>query len=101
MQARGGLDCQIVGFAGESEERGRILSGAPVLGLLEDLGGLVREYDVDEVLFSADTVTDALGRVGGRWRRSPRRRLVPGGLADLVAAPESVDDLPLVDIHSG
>lgn len=101
VQARGGLDCQIVGFAGGREERGRILSGAPVLGLLEDLGGLVREYDVDEVLFSADTVTDALGRARGRWRRSPRRRLVPGGLAGLVTAPESVDDLPLVDIHSG
>ena len=67
---------------------------------MEELGGLVREYDVDEVLFSADTVTDALGHVRGRWSRSPRRRLVPGDLPDLVTAPESVDDLPLVDIHS-
>lgn len=101
VQARGGLDCQIVGFAGESEERGRLISGAPVLGLLADLGGLVREYDVDEVLFSADTVTDALVHVRGRWRRSPRRRLVPAGLAGLDLAPASVDDLPLVEIHSG
>ena len=101
VQARGGLDCQIVGFAGSSEERGRIVSGAPVLGVLEDLGRLVQEYDVDEVLFSADTVTDGLGHVRGRWRRSPRRRLVLGGLAGLDLAPESVDDLHLVDIHSG
>ena len=101
VQARGGLDCQIVGFAGSSEERGRVVSGAPVLGVLEDLGRLVQEYDVDEVLFSADTVTDGLGHVRGRWRRSPRRRLVPGGLTGLDLAPESVDDLPLVDIHSG
>ena len=101
VQARGGLDCQIVGFAGSSQERGRVVSGAPVLGVLEELSGLVQEYDVDEVLFSADTVTDGLGHVRGRWRRSPRRRLVPGGLAGLDLAPESVDDLPLVDIHSG
>ena len=100
VQDRGGLDCQIVGYAGDSGERGRILSGVPVLGVMEELGGLVREYDVDEVLFSADTVTDALGHVRGRWSRSPRRRLVPGDLPDLVTAPESVDDLPLVDIHS-
>ena len=101
VQARGGLDCQIVGFAGSSQERGRVVSGAPVLGVLEELSGLVQEYDVDEVLFSADTVTDGLGHVRGRWRRSPRRRLVPGGLAGLDLSPESVDDLPLVDIHSG
>ncbi|MCY3735283.1 MAG: glycosyltransferase [Gemmatimonadaceae bacterium] len=101
VQARGGLDCQIVGFAGSSEERGRVVSGAPVLGVLEELSRLVKEYDVDEVLFSADTVTDGLGHVRGRWRRSPRRRLVPGRLGSLDLVPESVDDLPLVDIHSG
>ena len=101
--AWGGLDSQILGFAGDSSERGRTVAGLPVVGLVEDLGALVREYDVDELVFTPASVTDALrhAREGTRRRRL-RQMLLTGDLPDVGGpTPASVDDLPLVEIAAG
>lgn len=96
----GGLDTQIIGFAGSRAERGQTVAGVPVVGLIEDLATLVREYDVDELIFTPASVTEALrhARSGAHLRRL-RQLLLTGDLPS--AAPESVDDLPLVEIAAG
>ena len=103
VASRRDFDAQIVGVAGSQAERGQVLAGVPVVGLVEELAGLVKEYDVDEVVFSAASVTDSLRHARGRGRlRRLRLRLVPGGLLEAVgAAPASIDDLPLVDVSPG
>jgi GT2 family glycosyltransferase len=103
LAAWGGLDCQIIGFAGDSSERGRSLDGVPVVGLIADLRVLVKEYDVDELVFTPASVTDALRHApaGTRLRRL-RQLLLTGDLPEsAVAPPTSVDDLPLVEIAAG
>ena len=103
LMAWGGLDSQIIGFAGDSGERGRTIAGAPVVGLVEDVIALVGEHDVDELVFTPASVADALrhARTGTRRRRL-RQLLLTGDLpGSEVPPPESVDDLPLVEIAAG
>jgi GT2 family glycosyltransferase len=99
----GGLDSQVIGFAGALSERGQIIAGVPVVGLVEDLGKLAREYDVDELVFTPASVTDALrhARDGMRMRRM-RQLLLTGDLPEVTSVPpESLDELPLVEIAAG
>jgi FlaA1/EpsC-like NDP-sugar epimerase len=103
LTAWGGLDSQIIGFAGDSGERGRAIAGAPVVGLVEDVIALAGEYDVDELVFTPASVADALrhARTGTRRRRL-RQLLLTGDLPGPEAPPpESVDDLPLLEIAAG
>ena len=104
LQQRGGLDGQLIGLvAMEPELRGRLVSGIQVVGLVEELASLVKEYRADELVFTDSTVSQSLRQVsGGRWRQRLRLRLVTGSFADLVAEMSlaSVDDLPLVEIGS-
>lgn len=111
LAAWGGLDTQIIGFAGTNAERGQIVAGVPVVGAMEDLAALAREYQVDELVFTPASVTQALrhARSGSSLRRL-RQLLLTGDLPDPQAprsgsgsgaGPQSVDDLPLVEIAAG
>jgi len=95
-------DGQLVGLvAAEPELRGQLVAGAPVLGTEEELASLVREYDIDELIFTPLTVSHSLKRGGGRRRRL-RLRLVPATFAALTrdSSPRTMDDLPLVEVSS-
>jgi len=102
LRSRQGLDCQLIGLvAMEPELRGRLVSGVQVVGLVEELPALVREYRADQLVFTDSTISQSLRQVrGGRWRPRPRLRLVTGSFAALVEglSLNSVDDLPLVEI---
>ena len=103
LRAWGGLDTQVIGFAGASHERGHTVAGVPVVGLVEDLAALTREHDVDELVFTPASVTDALrhARGDGRLRRL-RQLLLTGDLPDPESPPPgSLDELPLVEIAAG
>jgi GT2 family glycosyltransferase len=100
LTAWGGLDSQIIGYAGHSSERGHTVAGVPVVGLVEDVIALAKEYDVDELVFTPASVAGALphARAGTRRRRL-RQLLLTGDLPGPEAPPpQSVDDLPLVEI---
>lgn len=99
----GGLDSQIIGFASGPEERGRTVAGVPVVGLVEDLSDLAREYDADEIVFTPASVADALRHVrGGMRRRQLRQLLLTGDLPPAGGpAPASLDELPLLEIAAG
>ena len=103
LTAWGGLDTQIIGFAGASNEWGHTVGGVPVVGLIEDLATLAREYDVDELVFTPASVTDALRHArGGTRLRRLRQLLLTGDLPGPESPPPaSVDELPLVEIAAG
>ena len=96
------MDGQLIGLvAMEPELRGRMVSGIQVVGLVEELPALVKEYRADELVFTDSTISQSLRQVsGGRWRQRLRLRLVTGSFAALIEGmtPTSVEDLPLVEI---
>ena len=63
---------------------------------------LVAEYSVDEVIFTSATISHSLKPLGSRVMRSVHVRMVPASFPRLVgeAEPQSMDDLPLVEIRS-
>jgi GT2 family glycosyltransferase len=98
----GGLDAQVIGFVGSAEERGRTIEGAPVVGLVEDVASLAQEHDVDEIVFTPASVTDALRHVRASRLRRRRQVLLTGDLPlGAQPAPQTLDDLPLVEIAAG
>ena len=99
LERVGGLDCELVGVVAEEREAvGREIAGVGVIGTVEELARLVKEYEVNEVLFTPETISRSLGRVG-RKSRKLRLRMVPGSLGDVGDKPvTSMDDLPLIEI---
>ena len=79
------------------------MAGVPVVGLVEDLAALTREHDVDELVFTPASVTGALRHARGDSRlRGLRQLLLTGDLAGQQSPPpESLDELPLVEIAAG
>ena len=100
LERVGGLDCELVGVVAEERDAvGREIAGVGVVGSVEELARLVREYEVNEVLFTPETISHSLGRVGRKGRKL-RLRMVPGSLGDVDdKSVASIDDLPLIEIR--
>tara|TARA_B100000959_G_scaffold286229_1_gene363958 strand:- start:1066 stop:2802 length:1737 start_codon:yes stop_codon:yes gene_type:complete len=97
----GGLDSQLVGLVSTaSDQRGQDVADHPVVGLVDELPGLVKEYDIDELIFTATSVSDALRYATARPARL-RLRMVSGQVDATSPAPTSIDELPLIDIRPG
>ncbi|MEE2657772.1 MAG: glycosyltransferase [Candidatus Latescibacterota bacterium] len=98
----GELDRQLVGIVSwHGEERGQEIAGSRVVGLVGELTSLVNKYDIDEVVFSSESIADVLGAVRGSGRalRQLRLRMISPSLVDLPShAPASVENLPLIDV---
>ena len=97
------LGCELIGVVGpDRDSAGRILEGIQIVGSIDQLEELVTEYSVDEVIFTSATISHSLKPLGGRRMRSVHVRMVPASFPRLVAGtePQSMDDLPLVEIRS-
>ncbi len=98
----GGLEYEIVGLVGqEREQRGGVVAGKQVVGLVDELQQLAQEYAIDELIFTSGTVADALEKAGKfRGRKRVRIRLVAGSFVELLGdwIPGSADELPLIEI---
>ena len=101
ISGSGGLDSQLVGFVSTNpKKRGHVIAGHPVVGVVEELADLIQGYGIDELIFTANSVSTALRFVPGRSARL-RLRMVSGVADPSAPLPASIDDLPLVDIRSG
>jgi len=99
-----GLDFEVVGLISQQPDlRGRSIAGKPVLGVMHELQKLVREYNIDDLVFTSGTISDFLQEAHRGWR-SPKLRLcmVPESFAELVRTrrPSSMADMPLIEISS-
>ena len=102
LEELGGLDYEVVGLVGQKQElRGGAMAGRQVIGLVDELQQLVKEYAIDELIFTSGTISHSLEKVGKRWgRKNLRIRMVPVNFDILTngQVPASVDELPLIEI---
>ena len=99
------LEYEILGFVDiRSEMRGVQIGDKRVIGIVEDLPRLVRDYRIDEVVVTTRTVSYSriLGLSGGLWGPMVQFKLVPSSFESLVNGRkiERVEDLPVIDIES-
>ncbi len=94
---------EVMGFIDVTHRRvGETLEGAPILGTLENVGKIVRDYRISDLIVAPEALSYAqiLGMVG-RLRSTPATvHLVPSTLEVLVgkASVDHLDDLALVQI---
>ena len=98
----GGYD--IVGFVDRGSGRiGEKLLGVEIIGSLENIGKVVEEKKVGEVIFSTDglSYTDILSCIARTRSRNVSFRLVPDSLEAIVGktSVDPLNALPLVDIE--
>ena len=104
LQDVGGLDCEVTGIIAIDRARvGEVVAGTRVIGGVEELPRLVKEYNAEELLFTSQTIAHSLHRVGrGFAARQLRLRIIPASFREFVEAaePRSLDDLPLVEVSA-
>ena len=100
------LGYDVIGFVDDDGEmRGRSVAGTGVVGLVDDLPELVREYHIDEIIITTSTVpySQILGLSSKLNRPNVQFKLVPSSFEEMVGALalEAPDDIPLIDIAYG
>jgi GT2 family glycosyltransferase/lipopolysaccharide/colanic/teichoic acid biosynthesis glycosyltransferase len=94
----------VVGFIDTKRSRiGDKIGGIEILGSIDNINKVIREHNVSEVIFSADTLSyaDILSVIGKSGGRSVNFRLVPSSLEVVIgkSSVDVLDDFPLVDIE--
>ena len=93
---------EVIGLVGETpEQRGGIVAGRPVIGLVDELRQLMRDYDIEQLIFTSEAASLSLAPLGERWgRRNLRICMLPASFAQPAAdpLPESAADLPLIEL---
>jgi GT2 family glycosyltransferase/lipopolysaccharide/colanic/teichoic acid biosynthesis glycosyltransferase len=103
LRARIGEGYEIVGFVGTTHEQiGEILNGIPVVGSIDNVGKIVKEQKISDVIFSptALSYTQILSVISRSREQVVNFHLVPTTMEVIVgkASVDSLDDLPLVQI---
>ena len=104
LEQLGQAQWEVVGLVGLTPQwRGERLAGKQVLGLVEELPRLLREYEIGELVFTESTLAHALPQVRQGWRRRRLRiHMLPDSFAELAArrSPEAPAELPLIEIST-
>ena len=95
----------LIGVVGQvPEQRGRPLAGRPIVGMVEELEELVRDYDIDQLVFTPSTLSLSLEQL----RRdmgvgNVRISMVPISFVETVSQRAANEDglLPLIDLREG
>ncbi|GJQ20360.1 MAG: hypothetical protein HBSIN02_07150 [Bacteroidia bacterium] len=95
----------VMGFADRGWRRiGERLDGTPILGSMDNVGKLVRDYEIRDVVFSTDGLSymDILSVMSRAGQRSVNYYLVPDTLDVMIgkAGIDSLGDVPLVQISN-
>lgn len=94
----------VVGFIDVNRQRlGEKISGMEILGSVDNIGKIIHERKVSEVIFSTDSLpySDILAVIGRSRERSVNFRLVPNSLEVIIGKThiDQLEDIPLVDIE--
>ena len=95
---------EVLGFIGMTRRQiGERVAGLEVLGSLDNVGKVIDERRVSEVIFSTDglTYTDILSVIGRNSSRNVNYRLVPNSLEAIIGKTriDELDSIPLVEIE--
>ncbi len=102
-QKAGAARYDLIGLVGQDpEKRGRPVAGRPVLGMLGELEELVRDYEIEQLVFTHSTMSLSLEQMGRDWgAKSLRISMVPVSFAEMVAERGANDTSPLLLIEIG
>ncbi|MBI5020371.1 MAG: glycosyltransferase [Ignavibacteriales bacterium] len=94
---------EVVGFIDMSRKYiGEQISGVEILGSIDNIGKIIEEKRVSDVIFSTDSLpyTDILTVIARGTNRAVNFRMVPSSLDVIVGKThiDELDDIPLVDI---
>ncbi len=103
LQARIGEGYEIIGFVEITHERiGEMLNGVPVLGSIDNVGKIIKEQKISDVIFSPKVLSysQILSVISRSREQVVNFHLVPTTMEVIVgkASVDSLDDLPLVQI---
>ena len=102
MAIQEGLAFEVVGVVGqEPENRGRMVAGSQVIGLVDELQQLVQEYRIDALIFTSGTIVHSLKKMGKGWRNKKLQiYMLAGNDTDLKAGPVpgGTAHLPLIEV---
>ncbi len=103
LRARVADGYEVVGFIDVNRQRlGEEISGVRILGSVDNVGKVIRENRVSEVIFSTDALTymDILSVISRSRERAVNFRLVPSSLEVIIGKTsiDQLDDIPLVEI---
>jgi GT2 family glycosyltransferase len=104
LRARVDDGYDVLGFIDTSLRRiGEKVAGVEIIGSIDNVGKVVDEYRVGEVIFSTDGLSyeNILSVIARSRNRSINFRLVPGSLESIIGKTsiDELDTLPLVDIE--
>ena len=104
LRARVDDGYDVLGFIDTSRRRiGEKLAGVEILGSIDNVGKVIDERGVGEVIFSTDGISyeNILTVIARSAHRSVNFRLVPGSLESIIGKTriDDLDTLPLVDIE--
>ncbi len=94
----------VVGFIDLNRKRvGEKIAGVEILGSIDNIGKVIQEKRVSDVIFSTDVLSyaDILAVIGKGLRRTVNFRLVPSGIDVIIGKThiDVLDDIPLVEIE--
>lgn len=94
---------EVLGFIDTTRRRvGEDLAGLPILGSSDNIGKVIEERRISDVIFSTQTLTysDILSVISRAGDRAVNFHIVPSTLDVIIgkASVDSLDDLPLVPI---
>lgn len=103
LRSRVGDGYQVLGFIDTTQRHvGEALDGLPVVGSLENVGKVIHEMAVSDVIFSTEQLSysDILSVIGRTRARMVSFHLVPSSLEVIIgkASVDSLNDVPLVQI---
>ena len=103
LRARIGEGYEVVGFVGTTHEKiGEMLNGVQVLGSIDNVGKIIKEHKISDVIFSpkALSYSQILSVISRSREQIVNFHLVPTTMEVIVgkASVDSLDDLPLVQI---
>lgn len=94
---------EVLGFIDTTRRRvGELLAGLPILGSSDNIGKVIEERRISDVIFSTQTLSysDILSVISRAGDRAVNFHIVPNTLEVIIgkASVDSLDDLPLVPI---
>ena len=104
LRARVDDGYDVLGFIDTSLRRvGERVAGVEIIGSIDNVGKVIDEHRVGEVIFSTDGLSyeNILSVIARSRNRSINFRLVPGSLESIIGKTsiDELDTLPLVDIE--
>ena len=103
LRTRIGEGYEVRGFIGTTHEQiGKMLNGVPVVGSIDNVGKIVKEQKISDVIFSPKALSyeQILSVISRSREQVVNFHLVPTTMEVIVgkASVDSLDDLPLVQI---